>query len=69
MSSKRIKAKLAAGMLLTAAVAGDCNVIRDVILVPEGGNTCSGGDFGMPCTGQVETGVLIADVQTEFVWA
>lgn len=44
------KAVLLAALILVASLLSACdNPIRDVVLVPEGGHTCAGGSWGMPC--------------------
>lgn len=68
MNSKVAKTVLLAGTLGAGAVMLSCNILRDVVLVPDGGGSCAGSDFGMPCTGATETGTLIADTQTLFQW-
>jgi len=68
MNSKVAKTLLIAGTFGAGAVMLSCNIFRDVVLVPDGGGSCSGADFGMPCTGQVETHELIANTQTLVRW-
>lgn len=49
-NGKSVKAVLVAVLFIVSIVTSGCdNLIRDVVLVPEGGHTCAGGSWGMPC--------------------